>query len=94
MASKFKEGQWVGCLYLDKNIIGYIREVINEYKVEVHFPKYGIIDVLFTDELSCMEDWAIHPNDLDSLLDIALMLKDEKWFYQLIKEKSNWVKIN
>jgi hypothetical protein len=98
----FIVGQWVQYPYDNNKIKGFIlgyRTVnnkiqfcINKTLINNKFKlDYGW-DFINTDSSILMNDdyIGIHPNDIGTMIDLALQTRDKEWFDQLIKEYKSW----
>jgi hypothetical protein len=94
---KIKIGDWVGVAYERDKIIGYIihddsireRCTVKVTKSESH----GRTQCLIIDyNKICAHNYAgLSPDDIGSLIDLALQTRDKEWFTELMHEFRLWV---
>ncbi|MCO7127796.1 IDEAL domain-containing protein [Sporolactobacillus shoreicorticis] len=94
---KIKIGDWVGVAFERDKIIGYIiHDDSTRKKCTVKVTKsdsHGRTQCLNIDyDKICAHTYAgPSPDDIGSLIDLALQTRDKEWFDELIREFHSWV---
>jgi uncharacterized protein YpiB (UPF0302 family) len=93
-----KEADWISFLNVNDKTYGYILQTFENGALKIQSVYYlrnnKVVmssNVFVIGESNCcLQPNITHPDDISSLIDLALKTRDKKWFDELTAELSQW----